>query len=174
MKQQNKNIKNYVPNKGNIVYGLEQFGKRKIDFLNSKSGVQKTIHTEKNDKLHNFHYWLIEKKTGKLIDPTPPQIDGIPNATPIYIPWSQEEQEEQKKFNLRIRLREVSMMNITLQDWIKNLVENKLFEKKRCFQNCFSIHNYYKNKYELVCGSMGWIVGQDEDGVIGVDMDYGY
>ena len=50
MKQQNKNkggknpnIQNYVPNKGKIVYGLKQFGKRKIDFLNCKSGVEKTI-----------------------------------------------------------------------------------------------------------------------------------
>ncbi len=169
------NIQNYVPNKGKIVYGLQQFSKGKIKFFSTfapKEGVN-TVHTIKDNQLHNYHYWLIDKRTGKIVDPTPPQMDAIPNKTPIYIPWSQEEQKEQKAFNLRVRLKELSMMGVTLQEWIKNIVESKDFKKKRCFQNCFAIHNHYKGKYELVCGSMGWIMGKNEDGVVGVNMDYG-
>lgn len=166
--------KNYVPNNGRVAYGLQQFSKRKIKFCNCKTGEQDTIHTDKENKKHNFHYWLIDKKTGKLFDPTPPQMEPIKDATPLYIPWSAEEQKEQMKYNLSLRLREVMMMGITLQEWIKMLVENNSFEMKRCFQNCYAIHNYYKDKYELVCGSMGWIIGENDEGVIGVNMDYGY
>ena len=171
----NPNIQNYVPNKGKIVYGLQQFAKGKIKFFSNytQEGVD-TVHTIKDNPLHNYHYWLIDKRTGKLIDPTPPQMDAIPNKTAIYIPWSEEEQQEQKAFNLQVRLQELSMTGTTLHEWIKGRVEGKVFEKKRCFQNCFSIHNYYKDKYELVCGSMGWIMGENEDGVIGVNMDYGF
>ncbi len=174
-KQQNPNIQNYVPNKGKIVYGLQQFTKGKIKFFSNytEQGVD-TVHTIKDNPLHNYHYWLIDKRTGKVIDPTPPQMDAIPNKTPIYIPWSEQEQKEQKAFNLQVRLNELSEMGVTLQDWIKDRVEKKVFEKKRCFQNCFAIHSHYKGKYELVCGSMGWIMGENEDGVIGINMDYGF
>ena len=166
---------NYVPNKGKIVYGLQQFAKGKIKFFSNytKEGVD-TVHTLKDNQLHNYHYWLIEKKTGKLIDPTPPQMDPIKGATPIYIPWSEEEQKEQMAFNLRVRLNELCIMGITLQEWIKGRIEGNVFEKKRCFQNCFTLNNYYRGEYKLVCGSMGWIMGENDDGVIGVNMDYGF
>jgi hypothetical protein len=179
MKQQNKNqsIKNHVPNRGKIVYGLQQFSNRTVKFFNCFSGKEglDSVHTSKDNPLQNYHFWLIDKKTGKLIDPTPPQMDAIPDATPIYIPWSEEEQKEQKTFLLTVRMREVSMLGMTLHEWINKTVEDKDFRQIRCFQNCFAIHNYYKGKYELVCGSMGWIVGENtRTGNIDINMDWGW
>jgi hypothetical protein len=174
--KKNKKVKevfqNYLPQHPPICYGMPKG--RKMLFNNNETGEQDQVHTNKDNPLQNYHYWLIEKSTGKKIDPTPPQMPAIPGKQAIYIPWSKEEQEEQKNFNINVRKQEVAMLGVTFKDWIESRIKGKIFEKKRCFHNCISLYTYYPDKYELVCGSMGWIMGQTKDGVIGVNMDYGW
>lgn len=161
---------NYLKKRGGYYFGtMETWQKRgiKMKFHSTIAGEQDTPHFVKDQPLHNFHYWLIDLENRGVIDPTPPEMPPVDGCHPIYIPWSKEEQDKQKAFNM-------SLLPPDVEEWADNRIKNKIFEQKRCFQNCMSICVHYPKKYLLVCGSMGWMIGENDEGVTGINLDYGY
>ena len=159
----------YLKKRGAYFFGTrETWAERgmKFKFHSSFAGEQEDIHTIRNQPLKNFHYWVVDVETKKMIDPTPPDMPPLAGKHPIYIPWSKEEQDEQKAFNM-------SLLPPDVKEWAEDRIKNKLFEQRRCFQNCMALCIHYPKKYLLVCGSMGWVIGVDEEGYHGVNLDYG-
>ena len=167
-KQDVPHFANYLKKRGHFYGDMETWAKRKMTmkFHSSIAGEQDTPHVVKDQPLKNFHYWLVDAETRKLVDPTPPELPPIAGKHPIYIPWGKEEQDEQKVFNF-------SHLPLDHEGWAEHRIKNKIFEQRRCFQNCVSIYIHYPEKYYLVCGSFGWVIGTNEEGITGVNLDYG-
>ena len=117
------------------------------------------------DVAGNFHWWCVDNN-GKILDPTPqplPHPEAIDNNA-IYIPWSDEEQNE-----LFDRLTMAEWGGYPPPDQIDSCYNYP--QPKHCFEN--AIAKSMKDDLKLVCGSMGYIVREAKD-YKEINLDYGF
>tara|TARA_R110000824_G_scaffold12640_1_gene55461 strand:- start:71 stop:604 length:534 start_codon:yes stop_codon:yes gene_type:complete len=132
-------------------------------------GLQNKVHTIRNLKNGNYHFWCVNEK-GDIVDITPPELPPL-NDKPIYIPWTKEEQEEQTKYCKEI-LFETEFPEDELEETSHQINDNAMWEMKKCFRNSF-VYSICNPNYKLVCGSFGHIVEEELDFKV-VSLDYGY
>ena len=143
---------------------------KKINKYYSKytNGLKEKLHTIKNMKSGNYHYWCVDKYN-KIIDITPPQIEPM-NDKPVYIEWKKEEQEEQTEYCKNYHI--INNGEYGLMGFINTLNHTKNYKSGNCFENSYSL-SYFNKDYRLVCGSFGFIDDETDKYNI-ISLDYGY
>jgi len=137
----------------------------------------------KKDLDGNYHFWCVDRETNKIIDNTPPIVppdERRIKEDPIYIPWSQEWQKEQRDYcenNLyttstrgfggRLMTRE------EVDNWMTEIVEDEEWRQLKCFTNSYALWKSNPEKYNLVCGSFGWLIDETKYNLI-IGLDYGW
>jgi len=137
----------------------------------------------KKDLDGNYHFWCVDRKTNKIIDNTPPVLppdERRIKEDPIYIPWCEEWQKEQRDYcenNLYTTSTKGyggrHMTREEVDDWMIEIVEEKIWRELKCFTNSYALWKSDPDRYNLVCGSFGWLVDETRDNLI-IGLDYGF
>ena len=138
-------------------------------YISQDAGIQDTIHTIKDVTYGNYHFWCVDKTNGEIIDITPPQAPPQ-NNNPQYFKWSKREQDNQKLYCIYAHNQE---FDYKLNEELDRIHKEKDYKKGRCFINTYSVYHSDPDRYEIVCGSFGYII-KDTPQVRIIDLDYGY
>ena len=144
---------------------------QKIQYISQYAGVQDKIHTIKDVKFGNYHYWCVDKTNGNIIDKTP--LTDHPKKIydkPLYMPWTKLEQENQSRYNL---YHSNQLFNYKLDEILETIYKEKDYKDKQCFMNTMALHHSDPDRYDVVCGSLGWVIKENKKYKL-IDVDYGY
>ena len=129
----------------------------------------------------NYHFWCVDRITNKIIDNTPQFIEPDSRRIgedPIYIPWCDDWQKEQKEY-CKENLYNERWVN---DGWdseetddylIKYVVGDEDYEKLKCFKNSYALYISNRERYKLVCGSFGWVLDETKNNTV-IGLDYGW
>lgn len=141
-----------------------------------------SLRTEKDVSIGNYHFWCVDRETNKVIDNTPPSAEPDPRRIkedPLYIPWCEEWQKEQREYcidNLYKNVKDWDGRVNTKEEtdeWLSDIVEYEYYEKSKCFRNSYALWKSNPKRYHLVCGSFGWLL-EDKPNYQIIGLDYGY
>jgi len=131
----------------------------------------------------NYHFWCVDRTTGKIIDNTPPQLppdERRIKEDPIYIPWCEEWQKEQRDYCENSLYTESTkgyggrlMTREEVDDWMIEIVEEEIYRERKCFANSYALWKSDPDRYKLVCGSFGWLIDETRNNLI-IGLDYGW
>ncbi len=130
----------------------------------------------------NYHFWCVDRETGKIIDNTPPSDEPDPRRIkedPVFIPWCEEWQKEQREYcENNLYTKSTNYMGFPLSkekvdDWMVKIVEEEEWRELKCFTNSYALWKSNPKRYHLVCGSLGWLL-EDEPNYQIIGLDYGY
>ena len=144
---------------------------KNVVYVSAYTGEQSTYHTIKDVTFGgNYHYWVIDKPTGKIVDITPLQEPLPDNTEPIYIPWTHWEQQAQIRYNIFDVNR---YYNYETDKELKRRFEQQDYKKGDCFLNSWALVESDPDRYQLVCGSFGFKLDETPDSIV-YNLDYGY
>ena len=99
----------------------------------------------------DFHSWVVERATGKIIDPTPPPV---PWMAPVYKPFPRSVQR---------RILSTVVKRVTHED-VHNIVQDG-YIPRRCIENCLAfleqnirLLNQNFVNYKIVYGHQGFVM----------------
>jgi hypothetical protein len=131
----------------------------------------------------NYHFWCVDRTTNKIIDKTPPCLPPDPRRIrddPVYIPWCEEWQREQREYcenDLYTTSIDITtglpLTKEDIEDWLVCMVEYNDYKERKCFRNSFALWKSDPKRYSLVCGSFGWVLGETPHNLI-IGLDYGF
>ena len=140
------------------------------------------LRTDDDVSIGNYHFWCVDRKTNKIVDNTPPTFppdERRIKEEPIYFPWCEEWQKEQREYcenflyttskNWKGRL----LSTEEVDDWMTEIVEDEDWRESKCFTNSYALWKSNPEKYKLVCGSFGWLLDETKNNLI-IGLDYGY
>ena len=139
--------------------------------------------TMKDVSIGNYHFWCVDRETNNVIDNTPPTLppdERRVKEDPLYIPWCEELQREQREYCIN-NLYTTSINDDTglplikedIEVWMKEIVEYNDYKEKKCFRNSYALWKSNPRRYHLVCGSFGWLL-EDKPNYQIIGLDYGY
>lgn len=130
----------------------------------------------------NYHFWCVDRETGKIIDNTPPTMppdERRIKEDPLFIPWCEEWQKEQREYCVNnlyttsTNYRGCLLSKEELDDWMIDIVEEEEYRELKCFTNSYALWKSNPKRYHLVCGSLGWLIEDKRDYQV-IGLDYGY
>jgi len=161
---------------------------KRIQFMSVQGGLQDKVNTLP-DLSGNYHWWLREKKTNKIIDPSP-NYDGSNSSWKTgkrrYFPFHRDTTEA--KF-LDLHNKHIEYYKKQGKDFnivLDLLGSRNLYKKGMCFSNAvaYMTCNGGPDKYELVSGACGYEIdtfngcypfpNMDDKVVKYINLDWGY
>lgn len=123
----------------------------------------------------NYHFWCVDRTTNKIIDKTPQATDPPDQRIrddPVYIPWCEEWQREQREYCIDNLYSACKCDGWDCDEWLEYIVETEDWQKRKCFRNSFALWKSDPERYSLVCGSFGWVIGETQNYIL-IGLDYG-
>lgn len=138
------------------------------------SRVPQKNYGTKMGEIGNYHFWNVDDE-GNIVDITPSDLGHNPVRIvdkPVYFAWS----EEDTQMIINRMMTEYDDIEggeglgaEMLNEYSQYQYENPEF--RGCFRNSWGCREV--KGYKMVCGSMGYVIGEEKDFYV-VDLDYGY
>ena len=93
----------------------------------------------------DFHSWLVHKKTGEIVDPTP---QGCPELEAVY-----------KQFPRKIQRRLLSSVKRIITQCDKAIIKKRGYQPRRCLENCL-VYAEQNPDYKIVYGHQGFVMNE--------------
>ena len=159
---------------------------RRIEFMSVQAGLQDKVNTLP-ELSGNYHWWLRDKKTNKIIDPSP-NYDGTNSDWKTgkrrYFPFNRDTTMNKLEY-----LTDDFERGYTKEGFNRLLAViagTGKYDSGRCFPNALAYMTYNggPDKYELVSGACGYEIdtfngcypfpNMNEDVVKYINLDWGY
>jgi hypothetical protein len=140
------------------------------------------LRTDDDVSVGNYHFWCVDRTTNKIVDNTPPTVppdERRIKEEPVYIPWCEKWQKEQRDYCINNLYNNVwdddgFLLSIKeIDDWLVEIVEEEYYEEVKCFRNSYALWKSNPEKYNLVCGSFGWVIDETKNNLL-IGLDYGW
>jgi len=160
---------------------------KRIKFMSVQAGLQDKVNTLP-DLSGNYHWWLRDKKTNKIIDPSPNYDGTCPNwktGKRRYFPFHRDTTMKKLEY-LTDHFDRIFKSQGGFNRVIEAICRTGIYESGKCFPNAIAYMtcNGGPDKYELVSGACGYEIdtfngcypfpNMDDKVVKYINLDWGY